>query len=330
MRTLLPMRPHSIRIRGNRMMQKTFSERFRRGLKQWLAVLPFLSVGMALFVVFVLYPQIKNIYIALTNYSIMPGAENRFIGLSNFRNLFSSITEKGSDAYFFWMAFRNNFLAVLITVPGQLILGLLVAVAIHNLKFGKNIYKVLFYIAVICDWVVFCNIIDYIFQPDDGSLVNYLLIRLHLLKEPVAWLQNTWTANAVIWICSIWKGFGWVMIIYTAGLQGISRDLYEAATIDGADARDKFFYVTIPGLRGTTFYLLINLINGAMNIFIQVFLLTKGGPVGTTDVVMNYIYTRAFSYFEFGYAAAAGLVMGVIVFAISMVLKRQLRYGQDY
>ena len=304
-------------------------KRLEKGTKEWVAVLPFLSVGTVLFVVFVLYPQIKNIYISLTNYSIMPGAENRFVGLENYKRIFEGMHEKGSDAYFFWMAFRNNVLAILITVPGQLILGLLAAVLIHSLRFGKNIYKVLLYIAVICDWVVFCNIVDYIFQPDNGSLVNYLLTSIGLLKEPVSWLKNTWTANFVIWFCSIWKGFGWVMIIYTAGLQGIPQDRYEAAKVDGANALQRFFYITLPGLHATTFYLLINLINGAMNIFIQVFLLTKGDPIGSTDVVMDYIYRRAFNYFEFGYAAASGLVMGGVVFVLSMALKKYLRYGQD-
>ena len=259
----------------------------------------------------------------------MPGAETPFAGLSNFQRAFEGMFERGTDAYYFWISFRNNILAVLVTVPGQLVLGLLVAVMIHNLKFGKNVYKSMFYIAVICDWVVVANIFDYIFQPDDGSLVNYILLQLHIIKEPIAWLQETWTGNFVIWVFSIWKGFGWVMIIYTAALQGISNDLYEAATIDGANTVEKFFYVTLPSIKGTTFYLLINLINGAMNIFTQVFLLTKGDPVGTTDVMMNYIYTRAFNYFEFSYAAACGLMMGVFVFATSMFLKRYLRYGQD-
>ncbi len=311
------------------MKKDSLAVRFRKGLRQWLAVLPFLSVGLVLFVVFVLYPQLKNIYIAFSDYSIMPGSKNPFVGFENFKRAFTGIKEHGSDAYYFWIAFRNNLLAVLVTVPGQMVLGLLVAVMIHNLKFGKNIYKIIFYIAVICDWVVVANIFDYIFQPDNGSLVNFILMKLHILKEPLAWLKETWTGNWVIWIFSIWKGFGWVMIIYTAALQGISKDMYEAATIDGASSVEKFFYITLPSVRGTTFYLLINLINGAMNIFIQVFLLTKGDPVGTTDVMMNYIYTRAFSYFEFGYAAACGLMMGIFVFTTAMCLKRFLRYGQD-
>lgn len=311
------------------MGEQSFSRRFKKGIREWISVIPFLLIGTVLFILFVLYPQIKNIYISFTNYSIMPGAKNEFVGLANYRKIFTDIHVKGSDAYFFWMAFRNNILAILITVPGQLILGLLVAVFIHNLRFGKNIYKILLYIAVICDWVVFCNIVDYIFQPDNGSLVNYILTSIGILKQPVSWLKNTWTANFVIWFCSIWKGFGWVMIIYTAGLQGIPTDRYEAAKVDGANNVQMFWYITVPGLKATTFYLLINLINGAMNIFIQVFLLTKGDPIGTTDVVMDYVYRRAFNYFEFGYAASCGLVMGGVVFILSMFLKKYLRYGQD-
>jgi multiple sugar transport system permease protein len=299
------------------------------GLRQWLEVFPFIAVGLLTFIVFVLFPHVKNVYIALTNYSIMPGAANPFVGLANFRRIFVDITVRGSDAYFFWIAFRNNMLAVLITVPGQLVLGLVIAVLVHNTVKGQYVYKIAFYIAVICDWVVVANIFDYIFQPDKGSLVNYILMSIGILKEPLAWLSETWTANAVIWIFCIWKGFGWVMIIYLAALTAIPHDLYEAATIDGASALGKFFFITIPSISGATYYLLVNLTIGAMNIFIQVFLLTKGGPVGRTDVMMNYIYTRAFSYFEFGYAAACGLLMGVLVFIISMALKRLMKYNES-
>jgi multiple sugar transport system permease protein len=299
-----------------------------KGLRQWIEVFPFIGVGLLTFTVFVLFPHLKNIYIALTDYSIMPGAPNPFIGLENFKRAFVDVGKRGSDAYYFWISFRNNILAVLVTVPGQLILGLVAAVLVHNAARGKYVYQVIFYIAVICDWIVVANIFSYIFQPDKGSLVNYILLSLHIIKEPVAWLSETWTANAVIWIFCIWKGFGWVMIIYLAALTGISFDLYEAATIDGATSLEKFFYITIPSISSTSYFLLVNLTIGAMNIFIQVFLLTKGAPVGRTNVMMNYIYTRAFDYFEFGYAAACGLIMGVIVFIISMSLKRYMRYGE--
>lgn len=310
--------------------QSSFSSRFRKGVKEWMAVLPFIGVSLVLFFIFTLYPQIKNIYIALTDYSIMPGTAHPFVGFENFKKIFTDISTEGSDANYFWISFRNNILAVLVTVPGQLILGVFVAILINKIKFAKNVYKVIFYIAVICDWVVVANIFNYIFQPDSGSLVNYILLHLHLIKEPISWFSNTWTANAVIWIFSIWKGFGWVMIIYIAALTDVPRDLYEVAILDGANAWQKFVNITLPCTKGTLFYLIINLINGAMNIFIQVFLLTQGNPLGTTDVLMDYIYTRAFNYFQFSYAAACGIFMGIFVFTTSMLLKKWMRYGEVY
>lgn len=221
--------------------QEKLGNRVKTGFKQWLVVLPFLGIPLFLFLVFVLYPQIKNVYIAVTDYSIMPGAEAPFVGLKNFRRIFTSVFETGSDANYFWLSFRNSLLAVVVTVPGQLIFGILAAVMINQIKFAKGFYKVVFYIAVICDWVVVCNIFDYIFQPDKGGLVNFTLMNLHLISEPVAWFSNTWTANAVVWIVSIWKGFGWVMIIYLAALTGVPKDLYEVAKIDGAGFWMSFF-----------------------------------------------------------------------------------------
>ena len=315
-------------VRVTPVKKAPLGKRFGKGLKQWIEVLPFIGVGMALFFAFVLYPQIKNIIIALSDYSIMPNAENPFIGLDNFKRIFTNVSKKGSDGYFFWLAFRNNMLAIVVTVPGQMIIGLLVAVMVHAITKGKTLFKIVFYIAVICDWIVVANIFTYIFQGDKGALINYILLKLKIIDAPVAWLAETWTGNAVIWIFCIWKGFGWVMIIYLAALQNVSKSYYEAAIIDGANSVQQFWYITVPCIKPTTFYLLVNLINGAMNIFIQVFLMTKGGPVGTTDVVMNYIYTRAFSYFEFGYAAACGLLMGVFVFTTSLFLKKYMRYGQ--
>ena len=199
---------------------------------------------------------------------------------------------------------------------------------IHNIRFGKNAYKIMFYIAVICDWVVVANIFDYIFQPDNGSLVNYVLLKLHIISEPIAWLQETWSGNLVIWVFSIWKGFGWVMIIYTAALQGIPNDLYEPRR---STALPRSINSSTSRCRASVHDLLSSdqsdqrrdehLHSGVSA--------HQRQPGRHDDVMMNYIYTRAFNYFEFGYAAACGLMMGVFVFTTSMFLKRYLRYGQD-
>ena len=295
------------------MKKDALAVRFRKGLRQWAAVLPFITVGLVLFITFVLYPQIKNIYIAFTDYSIMPGAETPFAGLSNFQRAFEGMFERGTDAYYFWISFRNNILAVLVTVPGQLVLGLLVAVMIHNLKFGKNVYKSMFYIAVICDWVVVANIFDYIFQPDDGSLVNYILLQLHIIKEPIAWLQETWTGNFVIWVFSIWKGFGWVMIIYTAALQGISNDLYEAATIDGATRLQRIIHINLPAIMPTIVIMLIMAVGGIMNLsFEKVLLMQTDSNTAVSEVISTYVYKLGIQRAQYSLSAAVGLFNNII------------------
>ena len=166
----------------------------------------------------------------------------------------------------------------------------------------------------------FFNFLSFFTMIFGGGLVPTYIVSKQLLG-----LSENYAALIVPLLVSPFN----IIVMRSFFKSSVPLELIEAATIDGANTMDKFFHVTLPCIKGTTFYLLINLINGAMNIFIQVFLLTKGDPVGTTDVMMNYIYTRAFSYFEFGYAAACGLMMGIFVFTTSMCLKRFLRYGQD-
>jgi multiple sugar transport system permease protein len=305
--------------------QKNLGYKFSRGTKEWMEASVFIGIGLVLFIVFVLYPQINNIYISLTKYNIMPHQPSEFIGLDNFKMIFLS----GDDSTKYWLAFRNTLLYGAVTVPFQIFLGLIVAVLINSLAKGKVFYKVMLYIPVITSWLVVSILFKYLFQDGNGGLINYGLMNLHLIKEPISWLQNTWTANAVIWILGIWKGIGWVMIIYIAALQGISKDLYEAAEIDGADSVRKFWRITVPLIKPTTFYILINLIIGAFGVFIQVMMITNGGPLGTTDVLNNYMYTQAFQYFDFGYAAAIGIVSGVLILAITLIQRKIFRFDEN-
>lgn len=305
--------------------QKSMRYKLKRGTKEWMEASVFIGIGLILFIVFVLYPQINNIYISLTKYNIMPHQPSEFIGLDNFKRIFTS----GDDSTRYWLSFRNTILYGVVTVPFQMFLGLVVAVLIESLAKGRVFYRVMLYIPVISSWVIISILFMFLFQSGQGGLVNYGLMSVHLIKEPISWLQNTWTANAVIWILGIWKGMGWVMIIYIAALQGISKDLYEAAVIDGAGSVRKFWNVTVPLIKPTTFFILINLIIGSFGVFIQVMMITKGGPLGTTDVLNDYMYTTAFTYFDFGYAAAIGIVSGVLILAITLVQRKIFKYDEN-
>ncbi|MDP9751293.1 carbohydrate ABC transporter permease [Thermoanaerobacter pentosaceus] len=307
-------------ILENKSKNNKKNSRFKQKFKEWVEVLPFIGLGLVLLSVFVVYPQIKNIYMAFTNYNIMPGQPSEFVGFANFMRAFHS--EK------FWLAFRNTVLYGVVTVPGQMAIGLIVAVLINNVIKGKNLYKVMIYIPVITSWIVVSLIFKYLFTDGKEGLINYALLKLHLISKPISWLQNTWTANFVIWVLGIWKGIGWVMVIYLAALQGIPNELYEAAEVDGANPVQTFFKIIIPLIKPTTFFILINLIIGAFGVFIQVMMITNGAPLGTTDVLLNYMYNRAFSDFEFGYASAISVIIGIVIMAATLLQKRLLKYDE--
>jgi multiple sugar transport system permease protein len=284
----------------------------------------FVGIGFLLFCVFVLYPQLKNFYMAFTQYSVMPGVPSKFVGLDNFKMMFFSNDSVLSESKYFLTALRNSFLAVVVTVPSQMIVGLFLAVFIHNLTKGKTLYKVLLYIPVITSTLIVSILFKFIFQDTKGSLANFALTSTHLISSPIAWLQGTWTANIVIWLLCVWKGVGWVIIIYTAALQGLPKDIYEAARIEGASAWQTFKDITVPLLKSTTLYVTIQLTIGAFNIMLQVMLITGGAPMGTTDVLLNYMYNKAFTSFQFGYASAVSVIMGMVIIAITIRQRKVL------
>ncbi|MFX0558908.1 carbohydrate ABC transporter permease [Tepidibacillus infernus] len=280
-------------------------------LKQWWNVFPFLFLGLLGVAVFVVFPLIKGIYMSFFEYNVLLPKESTFVGLDNY------IRAIHDEKVF--LALRNTLLYSIITVPGQWVFGIFIATLI-NAKFIKHkvFFRTVYYIPVITSWVVVSFLFKYLFADGKYGLINFLLYeKLHLLSHPISWLQNEWTAMIVIWTLGIWKGIGWVMVIYLAALQSIPRHFYEAAEIDGAKAGEVFRYITLPLLKPTTIFVIINLIIGSFNVFIQVLLITNGGPLGRTEVLLSYMYKQAFSFFDFGYASAISVLMGIMIFLIT-------------
>jgi len=165
---------------------------------------------------------------SLYKWNINPRIPNEFVGLSNYVKLFHD--DK------FYTALINTLKYVIVTVPGQMIIGLLIAVLLTRGLKGQTFFRLLYYLPVITSWVVVSVLFQYLFATR-GGLVNYLLKDLlHLINRDIRWLAQENTAMIPIYVLGIWKGIGWSMLIFLAGLQGIPKQLYEAARIDGADS----------------------------------------------------------------------------------------------
>ena len=274
----------------------------------------FVLPGLVLACVFVLYPMFFNIRISFSDYQIVQRSMS-FVGLQNYIALF---TERGDRLL---LAIRNNFLYAFVTTPFIILFGLIFAVMVNSLKRAGVFFRTCFYLPVITSWVVVGNVFAYMFNAGQAGLMNYLLKDVFgVLDAYVPWLQRTWTANLVIWLLGIWKNIGWAMIIYLAGLQGISNDLYEASSIEGASKAQQFWYITVPLLKSTTFYVLVNMVIGAFGVFIQVMMLTGGNPRGTTGVLQYLLYDKAFNLFEFGQGAAIGMITALLILVTTVVM----------
>lgn len=307
------MRPHNEEEAPLQARNKQ-KDRFALGVRQWLQVLPFIGGGLILMCLFVLYPLFRNIQISLFDYNIIKNQTGSFLGLANYAKLLKD----GN-----WLlALRNTSLYALVTVPGQMLLGLILASLINAATKGQTAFKVITYIPVITSWVVVSLVFKYIFASGNGGLINYALMQLGVIKTPIAFLQNEWSANFVLWLFGIWKGTGWTMLIYLAALQGVSKQIYEAAQIDGANRIQTFFRMTMPMVRNTSLYLLTVLTIGAFGAYIHVMMITNGAPLGRTQELMNYMYNTAFTNFDFSYAAAQSVMMGVIIFALSFLQRK--------
>ena len=213
---------------------------------------------------------------------------------------------------------------MVITVPAQIVLGLLAAAVLTDKLAGSAFWRAAVYIPVITSWVVVSWVFAYIFSAQ-GGLVNTLLGVFAGHTVRIDWIAQQWTANLIIWLLSIWKGFGWSFIIFLAALDGLPREQLEAARVDGASEPRIWRHVIIPALRPALTFVTVLLVIGAATVFAQVFILTKGGPYNSTQVLFTYAYEQAFTNFAFGYGAAIASLLCIVLFGFSWVEIRLMR-----
>jgi len=250
-------------------------------------------------------------------WSIMPGEPNTFLGLANY--------QRAVQDPVVGLALRNTVLYTLVTVPGQMLLALGAALLLNLLTRGKAFFRTLYYLPVITSWVIVSLLFRYLFQSPNGLINHFLVNSLHVIREPVPWLRNATTALIPIWSLGIWKGIGWSMVIFLAALQTIPLELYEAAAIDGASAWRKLVSITLPLMRPTLVFTLVMLMIGGFNVFISVVLITNGGPLQRTEVLLSYMYHQAFDFLDFGYGASISFILAFIIITVSFLQIRFLR-----
>lgn len=247
-------------------------------------------------------------------------APMKFVGMKNFIKLTHDST--------FLIAVENTFKYAIFTVPLTLVAALLIAVLLNSKVKGIVLYRTAFFFPYIASLVAVGAVWNMLFQPEFGPINEFL--RFIGMANPPKWCASTKWAMSVIIIVSVWKYMGYYMVVYLAALQGISADLYEAASIDGATGLKKLRYITIPMLKPTTFFVVVMLTIQCFKVFDLIYVMTQGGPGQSTNVLVNHIYNAAFVDFKFGYASASAVVLFVIVLAITLIQFRGEKKFSDF
>lgn len=269
----------------------------------------FLVPGLTLLLVASFLPTIGIFFYSLTKYNVLQAPV--FVGLKNFREIFHDDTFLGS----LW----NTFYFVGVTVLGGSTISLLLAVLLNHNLTGRAAFRAAIYLPQAMSYVAASLIWMWIYDPLYGSLND--LIR-NLGGTPVNWLTNLRSAMPSIILLSIWRTSGYYMVIFLAGLQGIPRQLYEAAEIDGVGPIRRFFWITFPLLMPTVFLVVVMWSIGAMQMFTQSFVMTGGGPAGATSTVVYQVYLNSFLYLKLGYGSAESVVLFMAILVLTLINSR--------
>lgn len=286
----------------------------------WVTPYLFIAPGFALFLVTIVYPTIQAFQMSFFDWKIVGSATSEFLGLANYARAF--------DDPQFWVSGGNTVVYIVATVVPQIIIGLAVALLLHLKNPAQPLFRVLYYLPVVTSWVVVSLLFRFLFA--DEGLINFTLGDiLGITEGDTAWLADRWTGMTAIAALGIWKGVGWSMMIFLAALQGVPQSLLEAATVDGANAWQRFRVVTLPAIWAALAFVTVMLVIGGFNVFISVYLMTGGGPAGRTQVLLTYMYQQAFEYLDLGYGASIAVLLTIVVFALSVLQIRGFRgrYG---
>ncbi len=265
----------------------------RKYILAYLLIMP----SLIFLIIFTYYPIIRSI--GLSVYQQRPGGTTKFVGLDNFSYMFGS--------KLFQTVIKNNLIYSVASVIPALLLGLFFAILLNKKLKLRSLYRFSLFYPTMIPIAAASMVWIFLFNPSYG-MINKILSFFNL-PSSIDWLNTSPYALIAMIIVAIWKFTGYYMLLFLAGLQSIDESLYEAATIEGAKNFQKFRYITLPLLSPTTFFVtLVAIINSFQSVD-QIYVMTRGGPYNTTNVLLYYIYQNGFLYWDTGIASAASVVL---------------------
>ena len=276
---------------------------FRRG--RWFGYIYGGPVIIA-FLVFNLYPMVLGLYLSFTKWDIL--SPPTFIGLGNWADLFK-------DDLLLRAVLQTLYYAV-VSVAGATALSIALALALNQRLKTIGFYRTFFFLPAVTSLVAIAMVWRWIYNTEFGVL-NAFLGSLGI--NPVNWLGDPVLAMPAVILMSIWRSAGFNTVLFLAGLQGVPQEYYEAAEIDGASKWDRFVHITLPLISPTTFFVVVNGLIGSWQVFDQVYILTRGGPLLSTVTVVYLIYSNGFEWYKTGYASAMAYGLFLIIIALTAI-----------
>jgi ABC-type sugar transport system permease subunit len=290
--------------------RRTSMER-RQAIEAWLILTPILIY----YSVFFLFPVVSNFYVSFTRWNGIQGAP-QWVGLGNYKQYLARP---------YPLIVFNTLLFAVVILVAQTALAFLIAVLLNQQVVGRGLYRALFYIPTLTAAAVTAQVAFVFISPFDGVLNEIL----KLLGRPIViWTISALWMRVFIIVYSIWRGVGGPVVLFLAALQGIHREIYEAAMVDGATGWDLLRYITVPLLRPMIIFVLVTGMIGSFQIFESVMLMSKGGPANKTNVMLLQIYNDAFVNTNMGLASAGSVIMAIILLWFSLTNMRIMSRGQ--
>ena len=278
--------------------------------KQSLTAASFLAPSLLGLILFSAVPVVFSMFISLTDWNYVNGIGNwNFVWFENFKKLWSD--------EWFRAALRNTFVYTVVTVPIGLFLAVVIAALIDQFCAKKlaGMLRVTMYMPKICNIVASAAVWTMLYST--YGPFTQLMKALGWTDPPRFLASYTWALPAVM-LMSIWQGLGYHVFLYSASLTSLPKDIYEAADLDGVNGIQRFFYITLPQLKPTTFFLTVTGIISSFKVFGQINVMTHGGPGSSTYTLVYYIYKSAFTYYEMGYASAVAMVLFAILLCVTL------------